>query len=232
MLQKIKDINRAWSVRRRIVVGGVAVLMVVGLFSCSLSSNSAPAPIPPPTPTPVPTIAPTSTPPPTTIPSPTATHSIPIPMPTAANAPEPAGQGLGVSVADFQVIFVSSQFTWKPHPVSDGTPYAIGQARQSYVAPGSSPAAIHLIGDPYDLTEVNISVDMDGNRSLNSVYLEAFLDLTMPEWERRFDWIVESIKKHGAEQRINTQTTTYNGKWIMYTFNRRSGLAGIVIRRE
>ena len=42
MTQKITDIDRAWSVRRKIVVGGILVLVVVGLFSCSLSSNSHP----------------------------------------------------------------------------------------------------------------------------------------------------------------------------------------------
>ena len=156
----------------------------------------------------------------------------------ALNPTAESTAGLGLSVAEFQKVFGSSQFNWRIHcpsrfcPYTDGPRWVIGQTRSSNIVQGSSPSAIHLHGDPYDLTEVNISVDMDGNRSLNSLHLEAFLNLTMPEWEERFDWITESTKKHDPDQRINHQTTTHNGKRIMYTFNRRSGLAGIVIKRE
>ena len=127
---------------------------------------------------------PTAVPPTLTAVPPTPTPVPPTPTPKWLSnsalepSPTPVQTGLGISVADFYKVFGTSQFSWRPHcpspycPYTDGSPWVIGQARQSHVATGSSPATIHLHGEPYNLSEVNISVDMDGNRSLNSLYLE------------------------------------------------------------
>ena len=212
-------------------------VLLILLLACSTQGRENPEPksVPPtPTLTAVPP-APTPTPAP---PKPTPNW---LPNSALEPSPTPVPSGLGLSVSDFYDVFgIEGHFSWRPHcpspycPDPDGPPWVIGQAKPSYVADGSSPATIHLHGEPHDLTEVLISVDMDGNRSLNSLYLEAFLNLTMSEWDERFDWFVEGIGKHPEDQRVNSQTTTYNGKRVNYTYNRRtgnrgSGLASILI---
>ena len=231
MTQKITDIDRAWSVRRKIVVGGILVLVVVGLFSCSLSSNSAPAPIPPPTPTPVPTIAPTSTPPPTTIPSPTATHSIPTPMPTAANAPEPAEQGLGVSADEIQRVFKGEQwgnFRFEPSslPSPEGAPQIMGFSQKGG-------AVLHLVGPSDNLTQVSMSVFVQEDELANAdFYFRSILLLTVPEWdvERGYDWLSQSVRKY--LQTFEDTTTTQGRKRITFAGNETVGVIWLEVEMD
>ena len=238
MLQRTQ-VNHAWSVRRRIVVWGVLVLVMIGLFSCGPPNKPPPTYIPPPpifihatlTPTAVPL---TTTPPPTAIPSPTLTPTslTPITTPTPNSALEPSPisvpkPGLGVSVSEIEKRFkhdLWGSFTLTPSSTMDGISQVSGFSQKR-------DAFLHMLGPPDDLTQVSMTVFVAESTFTSTLsHFYAILGPTVPQWvwviDSRPFWVGDSIRIY--TETLEESTFVEHGKRVTLggECSRRGDMAG------